>query len=277
MDQKPVFSVIIPSYNRRPFLEKAVSSVLGQTFPGLELIVVDDGSDDGTEDFISSTSDKRLKYMTQANHGASHARNRGIELSKGAFLAFLDSDDIWLPNKLERTLEFIELFPEIGIFHTEEIWFRRGEKLEQKKKHSKPSGWVYKHALPLCCIGMSTSVVKKDVLDRIGLFDESLEACEDYDLWLRATNIFEVKLIPEALTIKHGGRSDQLSSRIWGLDRFRIIALQKMLTSGNLSEEYHTATLNELKIKCEVFTKGCEKRSKPIEADYYRGLSEKYS
>lgn len=247
-------------------------SVLSQTFTDLELIIVDDGSTDGTETFVSSVPDNRIVCIKHKNRGAAYSRNRGIEKSRGDIIAFLDSDDIWLRNKLEKTREYIELFPEISIFHTEEIWFRRGEILGQKKKHSKPDGNVYRNALAICCIGMSTAVLKKRVFRRIGLFDETFEACEDYDLWLRAANLFDVKLIPEALTIKQGGRKDQLSSKVWGLDRFRIRSLEKMLASGELSEKDRSLTLDELRKKCEVFAKGCEKRSKNSEARYYRAL-----
>jgi glycosyltransferase involved in cell wall biosynthesis len=272
MSSKPFFSVVIPSYNRKVFLEKAVMSVLAQTFTDFELIIVDDGSTDGTEELISSIPDKRIVYIRHDNRGVAYSRNRGIEKARADIIAFLDSDDIWIENKLEKTREYINLFPDINIFHTEEIWFRRGEILGQKKKHSKPDGHVYRNALGICCIGMSTAVVKKRVFRRIGLFDETFEACEDYDLWLRASNVFDVKLIPEELTIKHGGRRDQLSVKVWGLDRFRIRSLEKMLGSGDLSEEDHSLTFDELRKKCEVFAKGCEKRSKTSEAQYYRSL-----
>ena len=277
MTKPPFFSVIIPAYNRAPFLKKAVLSVLSQTYSDFELIIVDDGSTDGTEKFISSVSDTRLRYFKQDNHGVSHARNRGIDASLGDFVAFLDSDDLWTTKKLKKTAEHISLFPEISIFHTEETWLRRGEKLGQKKKHAKPSGWVFKSALPLCCIGMSTSVVKKDIFSAIGNFDETFEACEDYDLWLRAVNIFEIKLIPEALTIKHGGRPDQLSVKTWGLDRFRIRALEKILLSKKLSRENYQSALDEITKKCKIFALGCEKRSKTSEAEYYRKLPLSFS
>ncbi|RKY41922.1 MAG: glycosyltransferase family 2 protein [Candidatus Makaraimicrobium thalassicum] len=267
------FSVIIPTFNRRAFLETAVNSVLAQTFRNLELIVVDDGSTDGTKELMSSCEDKRIVYFHQSNHGVSHARNRGLELTRGDFIAFLDSDDRWNPEKLEKTAEYIKNFQGISIFHTEEIWYRRGKLLNHKKKHKKPSGRVYRNTLPLCCISISTAVIKKDVFDTVGTFDETLEACEDYDFWLRAASRYEVKLIPEALTIKDGGRSDQLSSSIWGLDRFRIKALRKMLCSGLLNAKDHKITLEEFKKKCAIFAAGAEKRKKTKEAEYYRTLA----
>ena len=277
MSTQVFFSVIIPAFNRRPFLAAAVNSVLEQAFRDFELIVIDDGSTDGTKELISSYEDKRIIYFHQLNHGVAHARNRGLELSKGAFIAFLDSDDRWTAEKLEKAAKYIKDFPDIDIFHTEEIWYRKGKFLPQKERHKKPSGFVYKNALPLCCISISTAVIKKDVFDTVGIFDEGLEACEDYDFWLRAANRYEVKLIPEALTIKDGGRPDQLSSSVWGLDRFRIKALEGMLSSGTLSPENYKLTLKELEKKCAVFAAGAEKRGKTEDAQYYKTLSKKYS
>lgn len=277
MSSQPFFSVIIPTYNRRDFLEKAVRSVLSQTCGDFELIIVDDGSCDGTKDLIGSFHDNRLKYVFQSNRGVSSARNRGLEIALGRFVAFLDSDDRWRGEKLERSLRHIELFPEISVFHTDEIWYRKGRLLGQKKKHAKPSGCVYKKALALCCISISTAVVKKNVFQETGHFDESLEACEDYDLWLRITSLYKIRLIPEELTIKDGGRPDQLSSKVWGLDRFRIKALEKMLRSDSLAGENRTATVRELNKKCAIFAAGCEKHGKHHEAETYRQLASKYS
>lgn len=276
MNTQILFSVIIPTFNRRPFLEAAVRSVLDQTYRGLELIVVDDGSHDGTREMISSFKDNRLRYVYQSNRGVSRARNRGLELASGHFIAFLDSDDRWVPEKLEKTLDHIKASPDTRIFHTDEAWYRGGSLLNQKKKHQKPSGVVYRNALPLCCISISTAAIGKNVFESIGAFDESMKACEDYDFWLRATNRYRIKLIPEELTIKDGGRPDQLSSSVWGLDRFRIRALEKMLTSDLLEAGDHKATLKELVKKCEIFAAGCEKRGKSRQAERYRNLPLKY-
>ncbi len=276
MDGQPFFSVIIPAFNRVSFLGKCINSVLAQSYTDLEMIIIDDGSTDGTKKLITSYKDERINYFYQQNHGVAHARNRGLALAKGEFIAFLDSDDWWDPEKLEKSVGFINRFPRIRIFHSEEIWYKKGGLLEQRSKHKKPTGFVYKNSLPLCCISISTAVIHRDVFNAIGLFDESMEACEDYDFWIRATAEYEVKLIPEALTLKDGGRPDQLSSRVWGLDRFRIKALEKALSSGLLSPEYYGLTLKELKKKCSIFAKGCEKRGKIKKSEYYLKLSEKY-
>ncbi|MFH1877741.1 MAG: glycosyltransferase [Candidatus Omnitrophota bacterium] len=277
MRKQPFFSVIIPVYNRELFIGKAIGSVLEQTFRDFELIIINDGSTDRTGELISAYKDERVIYKEQEKQGVSRARNRGLELANGAFIAFLDSDDWWLSDKLAKAAEHIKKYPGIKIFHTEEIWHRRGEVLPQKPRHHKPAGNVYKKALRLCCISISTAVIKRDVFTDIGVFDETLEACEDYDLWLRAAIRYEVKLIPEALTEKDGGRPDQLSSSVWGLDRFRIKALEKMLNAGNLDNDHYQCTLSELEKKCAIFAKGSEKRGKYKEAAYYKNLPLKYA
>jgi glycosyltransferase involved in cell wall biosynthesis len=271
----PFFSVIIPTYNRRHLFDIALKSVLNQTYKDFEFIVVDDGSTDQTNEVIKTFNDARIKYLYQDNHGVSHARNRGLEISRGKFIAFLDSDDRWVPEKLRRTKEQIERYPDIYIFHTDEIWYKGGRLLNQKKRHKKPSGYAYLNALPLCCIGMSTATVKRELFEKIGLFDESLQACEDYDFWLRATHSFEVKLIDEKLTIKDGGRSDQLSSK-WGLDKHRIMALEKMLCSNSLNEKEYKYTLGELVKKCKIYASGAGKRGRLKEANIYNQLPSKY-
>ncbi len=272
----PLFTVIIPTFNRKDFLKIAVNSVFDQTFDDFEIIIIDDGSTDDTKQMLYEYSDKRIKYFYQENKGVSFARNKGLEQSNGKYIAFLDSDDRWVANKLEKTFEYINNFPEIKIFHTEEVWYRRGKLLNQNKKHKKPDGYVYFNALPICCIGMSTAVVEKELFDDVGIFDQSLPACEDYDFWLRATSRYEVKLIPQSLTIKDGGRADQLSLQP-GLDKYRIAALDKILRSGTLNDEQYEKTREELIKKCIIYLKGAEKRGKLDEVKHYQSIHAKYS
>ncbi len=264
----PLFSVVIPSYNRKNFLKKSIDSVLNQNIRDYELIVVDDGSTDSSILLVADYRGKGLTYIRTSNLGVSHARNTGIKNSRGSYIAFLDSDDCWESSKLEHVLESINNFPDINIFHTEETWFKNEKLLNQKKKHRKPDGHVYKKCLPLCCIGMSTSVIKRTLLDEIGMFDETMPVCEDYDFFLRATLENKVKLIPLSLTIKDGGRVDQLSNQP-GLDKYRIYALEKMLNSGHLSGENLELTISELEKKCTIYARGLEKRGKIVEAKKY--------
>jgi len=132
-------SVIIPTFNRAWILEEAVDSVLSQEFQDFELIVVDDGSTDNTWDILNGYQENVI-LVRQENKGVSAARNRGIGLASGELIAFLDSDDLWLPKKLSAQVEFFNSNPDALICQTEEIWIRNGVRVNPKKKHKKPSG-----------------------------------------------------------------------------------------------------------------------------------------
>ncbi|VAX38082.1 hypothetical protein MNBD_UNCLBAC01-1348 [hydrothermal vent metagenome] len=268
MRDAPFFSIIIPTYNRKEFLKITINSVLQQTFDNFELIIVDDGSSDYTHDFVKGLSDKRIVYEYQENRGVSAARNRGIKLSRGDWVVFLDSDDKFVPEKLFKTFEFINQFPAIKVFHTEELWYRSGKFLNQKKKHKKPDGDVYLKVLPICCISISTIVLHKNIFEDIGLFDESLISCEDYDFLLRLTCKYKVKLIEKYLTIKDGGRSDQLSAQPC-FDKYRIEALIKILNAGMLNKNEQELTVQELSKKAKIFVKGAKRRGKLQEVKQY--------
>ncbi|MGI9553882.1 MAG: glycosyltransferase [Thermodesulfobacteriota bacterium] len=272
----PFFSVIVPTFNRKDFLRTSIDSVLNQTYRDFEIIVVDDGSTDHTVTLLTDYRGRGINYIFTDHLGVSHARNTGIRISRGAYIAFLDSDDRWDERKLEIVRQYIKNFPEISIFHTDEIWYRKGKILKQKEKHKRFDGYVYPNCLPLCSIGMSTSVVKRELFEKIGNFDESLPACEDYDLWLRSCLNHEVKLIPQALTIKDGGRDDQLSNQ-HGLDKYRIYSLEKMLDSGLLNSLQRQVTYNELVNKCTIYANGAVKRGKKDEADIYFDKIKKYN
>jgi len=274
--KNPFFSIIIPSYNRANFLKIAVRSVLNQDFTDYELIVVDDGSYDNTKKVIDSISDKRFKSLYQSHKGVSAARNNGLGLAKGKFICFLDSDDRFCKNKLSITFSYIKKYPKYKIFHTEEIWYKKGNLLPQKIHHKKPSGSAFENAAKLCCIGMSTAVVKKEIFKEIGNFDEKLPACEDYDFWLRVTSKFDIFLIPHQLTLKEGGHPDQQSKKYPAMDIFRIYALQKTLESKKLAKNYRKVALNELKHKCSIYLKGAKKRNKISEINKYQELIKKF-
>ncbi|RLB05643.1 MAG: glycosyltransferase family 2 protein, partial [Deltaproteobacteria bacterium] len=184
MTRIPRVSVIIPTYNRRTLLLEAVESVLAQTYSDFELIVVDDGSTDGTEEAIKRYG-SRLIYTYQPHQGVSAARNKGIEIARGELVAFLDSDDLWLPKKLQIQVTFMDQHPEVQLCYTDEIWIRRGVRVNPKKKHAKYSGWIYPHCLPLCIISPSSALVRRGLFAQVGHFDPQLPVCEDYDFWLR--------------------------------------------------------------------------------------------
>ena len=263
-------SVVIPTYNRRGRLGRSIESVLGQTKAPQAILVVDDGSTDGTADWVRK-SYPRVTVIEQKHTGVSAARNKGIEKAATDWIAFLDSDDCWMPDKLDKQMRALSLNPGYRICHTEERWIYRGKERPVAAPYRKKGGWIFRSCLAVCAISPSTVVVHRKVFDEVGYFDESLPACEDYDLWLRITSRMPVLLVDEPLIEKHGGHRDQLSAA-WGLDRFRIKALRKILGKGELSIEQRLRTEEKLKEKCLVYAKGLEKHGKIEEARYFRSL-----
>lgn len=267
-------SVIIPTYNRAWCLPRAVTSVLAQTFQDFELIIVDDGSCDDTARIASSWKHP-VRFLRQENRGVSAARNRGIRASRGRLLAFLDSDDGWQPDKLARQVAFFEAHPAAAICQTDEIWIRRGVRVNPKNRHRKPAGWIFEASLALCLVSPSAVMMRRELFDRVGLFDEELPACEDYDLWLRVSARYPIHLIEEPLVVKHGGHPDQLSSQ-HSLDRYRIRSLDKLLRGGTLSPEQSRAAAVKLSEKCVIYAAGCRKRGKIQDAETYEALAARY-
>lgn len=261
-------SVIIPTYNRAWTLERAIQSVLDQTFPASEIIVVDDASTDGTSESLKKYSN-RVKIITnESNHGVSFSRNAGIQAACGDWIAFLDSDDQWLPEKLERQKGFHEAHPSVLVSQCDEIWIRDGVRVNPMAKHKKKGGWIFESCIPLCIVSPSAVVIHKDVFEHIGLFDVNLLACEDYDLWLRIAPNYEIGLLDEKLVTRYGGHEDQLSRKFWGMDRFRITAMEKHLDS-DLDPAWKKTLLEELQFKCGVVATGAKKRNNIDTADLY--------
>ena len=271
----PEVSVIIPTFNRSQKVLRALASVLYQTFRDYEVVVVNDGSTDGTERALEPFF-PNIRYLLHTNNrGVSAARNSGIRISTSPFLAFLDSDDYWLPEKLSTQVAFFKSIPRAVACQTEEIWRRRGRRVNPKKKHIKPSGDIFASSLERCMVSPSTVMLRRSLLDEVGLFDETLPACEDYDLWLRIACRYPIDLIKTFLAVKEGGHHDQLSSNTRGLDRLRIQSLVKLLRSGNLSREQRDLTLKALTLKCRIYGQGCMKRGKDQEGLSYLHLPKK--
>ena len=272
--KNPEVSVILPTYNRGWILKEAIDSVLAQDFKDFELIVVDDGSTDNTRQILDSY-DQDLIVLRQSNRGVSAARNRGIAAAAGRLVAFLDSDDLWLPRKLSRQVDFFNSNPAALINQTEEIWIRNGVRVNPRTRHHKFSGMIFEQSLALCLVSPSAVMVKRSLFNEVGLFDEDLPACEDYDLWLRISWRYPVHLIETPLIIKRGGHADQLS-KAPGLDQFRIKALKKVIESGQLEQKSYRAAVRTLQEKCTIFAGGCRKRGKDAEAQYFEELAGKY-
>jgi len=270
---QPDISVIIPAFNRAHTLPKALDSVLSQTLKPREIIVVDDGSTDETNAVLANYPG--LCIISQDNRGVSAARNVGIEKAGGEWLAFLDSDDEWLKEKLEKQWDTICIDDKL-ICHTEEIWIRNGQRVNPMKKHQKFGGMIYERCLPLCVISPSSVMIHRSVFEDVGVFDESLEVCEDYDLWLRICAKYSVLFIDEPLIVKYGGHKDQLSRKHWGMDRFRVKALEKMMSFGALNDEDEKATVNMILQKCGIIINGMKKRGNNDEAEKWQSKIEKY-
>ena len=254
-------SVIIPTFNRKHTLQRAIDSVLAQTFKPYEIIIVDDGSKDGTKEWLLQNYPS-VQYIHQPNNGVSSARNKGIQISQGSWIALLDSDDEWMPEKLEYQSRFIEVNRDSSFCHTNEIWIRNGVRVNQMKKHKKYGGDIFKHCLDICRISPSSSIIKKDVFEEVGAFDESLTVCEDYDLWLRVTAKFNILFLDEPLIKKYGGHLDQLSRVPEGIEQYRIRSLEKILSMGSLTETQFRSAKDMLIHKLNIYAKGLKKRDK---------------
>jgi glycosyltransferase involved in cell wall biosynthesis len=265
-------SVIIPTYNRAHTVCRAIASALAQTHRPAEITVVDYGSTDGTTHRVAAFSNA-IQYLRHPdNRGVSAARNTGIKASTSPLVALLDSDDHWLPNKLSAQVRFFAAHPEAVACQTQEIWIRRGVRVNPKAKHLKPSGDVFEPSLKRCLVSPSAVMLKRSLLDEVGLFDEAFPVCEDYDLWLRVSCRYPIHLIDEALVIKEGGTADQLSRSRSGLDRYRIQSILKVMRSALLTEAQALAALQELSVKCRIYGQGCLRRGRTGEGEYYLNL-----
>ena len=253
-------SIVIPTYNRCKLLKRAINSVLEQTINVREIIIVDNGSTDNTYEMISS-SFPEITYIYENRKGVSIARNVGIKNCDSTWIAFLDSDDAWEPQKLEKQLFFSNNnTKKYRVIHTNEIWYKNNKFQNQLKKHEKSGGDIFQKSLQLCCISPSSAFIKKEVFDDYGFFDESLEVCEDYDMWIRITSKEEVGFLNNPLVVKYGGHNDQLSKKYWGMDRFRINSLEKNLKNNCFTAEQKKSVFNILIKKLTIILNGAKKR-----------------
>jgi len=251
-------------------LIEAVESVRAQTYSHYEIIIVDDGSTDQTPDlFYSAYPD--IKYIYQNNQGPSAARNRGVRSALGEWIAFLDSDDLWKPDKLEKQMNALDHHPRYAITYTGEEWLRNGKTVVQRTYQAKHSGWIYAKCLERCIVGASTMMIHRSIWESVGGMDESIPAAEDYDLWLRLAWQYPFLLVDAPLTIKRDGHPDQLSHQ-WGLDCYRVKALEQMLNEPLLRSSLKNVTRYELCRKCEILIKGFQKHGKTEEVKYYTNI-----
>ena len=260
-ENKYKISVVIPTLNRINTLQRALDSVINQTYKPAEIIVVDNGSSDGTLKFLREQHPK-ITILTENKIGVSSARNKGIKKSINQWIALLDSDDAWHPRKLEIQTSMLDsALKEYNLIHTDEVWFRNNKHINQMKKHKKQGGYIFERCLSLCCISPSSVLFKKNILDKVGLFDESLPVCEDYDMWLKICSSEEVLFAQDKLTYKYGGHKDQLSKSYWGMDRFRIKSIENIIKNFDLTYNQKKQAKKELIKKLKIIINGAFKRN----------------
>ena len=260
-ENKYKISVVIPTLNRINTLQRALDSVINQTYKPAEIIVVDNGSSDGTLKFLREQYPK-ITILTENKIGVSSARNKGIKKSINQWIALLDSDDAWHPRKLEIQTSMLDsALKEYNLIHTDEVWFRNNKHINQMKKHKKQGGYIFERCLSLCCISPSSVLFKKNILDKVGLFDESLPVCEDYDMWLKICSSEEVLFAQDKLTYKYGGHKDQLSKSYWGMDRFRIKSIENIIKNFDLNYKQKKQAKKELIKKLKIIINGAFKRN----------------
>jgi glycosyltransferase involved in cell wall biosynthesis len=260
-------SVVIPTYNRRAMVREAVESVLAQRDASFELIVVDDGSTDGTLEDLAQLD--RVTVERTERRGPAAARNFGVAFARAPLLAFLDSDDLWAPDKLHRQLEFMRTHRDCAISQTGEIWIRDGRRVNPGLRHLKRAGDIFIDSLQTCLISPSAVILRTELFRALGGFDEDLAAAEDYDLWLRILVDHEPGLLDEALVTRRAGHSDQLSSSIPAIDRFRAVALMKLLANDRLSDARRATVVDVLTEKCRILAKGANRRDRTSESNLF--------
>jgi len=258
-------TVVIPTYNRYKFLKRALDSVFAQTYLSQDVIVVDDGSTDDT--FQIQKDFPTIKYLYQKNAGVSSARNTGIKEAKNEWVAFLDSDDEWLKNKLKTQVAFHKENRNILISYTDEKWVRDSKEVKIPKKFFKIGVNAFSENIEYCNIAPSSTLIHKTLFEEVGLFDEELEVCEDYDLWLRVSLKNKIGLIDKKLIVKYAGHKEQLSGKYWGMDRFRVLALEKLLKEKSSYENLIVETLVK---KYNLLLKGAIKYDKMSDILYYK-------
>ncbi len=272
----PVVSVIIPVYNRKKLLERAITSVVQQRFQDFECIVVDDGSDDKC-DQLSCYGDPRVRYIRCCeNGGVSRARNIGMRAAKAPWIAFLDSDDEWLPKKLQCQIEWTAHNPSYRILQSREEWIRNGVYVNPPATHRKRGGDLFAVSLERCMITPSSVLLRKELFDEFGGFNEAMPACEDYDLWLRITARYPVGLVDEVLLRRYGGHGDQLSAIVPVLDRFRIRSLIGLLDNGNITAQQAAQVRQQLVRKATICANGYKKRNNRELYERYHAIAEQY-
>ncbi len=256
----PEIDAIIPTFNRAEVLPRAIQSVLSQTYPVKNIWIIDDGSTDHTLEVLTPyLQQDQVKFVKTANLGVSHARNLGVGLSSSPWVAFLDSDDEWLPERLARQVQVLTENPELNLVHGEEIWIRNGVRVNAHKKHQKSGGNIFEKSLSLCLISPSATLLRKSTLLELGGFREDFPVCEDYDLWLKFCARYPVGFVSEPIIRKYGGHEDQLSKKYFAMDYWRVKSLDACLKSPHLSFSMKKKVQRLIISKSEILLNGYQK------------------
>jgi len=268
----PTVSVIIPTYNRVQFVFAAIASVVAQrgaNIDSIDLIVLDDGSTDDTWPELERTAAAvnaehanriAMRVVRTENRGVAAARNTGVALAESPLIAFLDSDDLWGSDKIARQIEYMRAHPRCAISQTDEYWLSNGGRVNPGLRHRKAAGDIFIDSLRTCLVTPSTVILRAGVLREMGGFDEDFSAAEDYDLWLRILARHEIGFIAEHHATRRAGHPGQLSATVPALDRFRILALLKLLAGYDLNEVRRRAVCAVLAEKCTIYAKGLAHR-----------------
>ena len=293
------YTAVITTCRREHLLRRALLSVVSQTLPASQILITDDGGNTKrigslTKRFWQENRPQTARLpaptvLTNDGYGISAARNTAIRLADFEWIAFLDDDDEWLPDKNLSQARALTMPTEHGaikntrqstgkrtyrLCHTNEIWLRNGSPLNQLAKHRKSGGQIYERCLSMCRVSPSSVFLHRTLFEDYGLFDEKLPVCEDYDMWLRICAYEEALYLPTPLVIKHGGHANQLSRKYWGIDRFRIRALAKMMQDRNLPADKRNATRQMLIEKFSILANGARKRGKLRAYKFYKNRLE---
>ncbi len=249
-----MYSAVIPVYNRGAAVRDAIESVFRQTLPAREIIVVDDGSDEPLERTLSQYNPRVTLIRLKKNAGVSAARNAGAAASSGKYTAFLDSDDLWTPDKCRIQIGEMEKSG-LPASHTDEHWFRKDRWVNQGKQHTKYGGNIFCTILDKCRISPSALVVEKGLFSRMGGFNPLLRVCEDYEFSMRLALIAEIGYIPEKLTVKRATEANSLSAAIRHIESVRLDILEQFISQHELPPEYEECAKKELERKRRIVGK----------------------
>lgn len=279
MQNKDLVSVIIPVYNREKMICEAVESVLQQTYSNWELIIADDGSTDNTMSVLGAYKKHPQISVLSLKHSGCPGlvRNNAVESAAGRWLAFLDSDDLWMKEKLEREIKLLNHSSSCRFVHSLERWERNGKVVSQVHRKHKKEGDLFETSLGKCEIGPSTVVMERTLFMHYGGFRNDLEICEDYEFWLRITAENPIAYVDRELVVKRGGHSDQLSTKYGFIEIFKINALKFLVEEQMFEREKMVLARRELARKCKIYSSGCRKRGREKEAMEFETLYFFYS